>query len=103
MSAFGGRADIKALPQRSDDCHFCPRCGFASSRGPLTAIGQLPTSQSGSSGKGGIMKKQFVLVGSAVLPLIATPILTASIADARTKDKPNMEFCKSGAKVGNIK
>src|SRR5262245_26751962 len=25
-SAFGGKADIKALPLRSDDCRFCPKC-----------------------------------------------------------------------------
>jgi|SoiMetStandDraft_5_1073268.scaffolds.fasta_scaffold103342_1 hypothetical protein len=47
--------------------------------------------------------RQLVLVGSAIMALIITPISIASTADARAKDKANMGYCKSGARVGDMK
>ena len=46
--------------------------------------------------------RHFVLVGSALLALVVTPVLNTS-ADARKRDKPNMGFCKSGKKVNDMK
>jgi hypothetical protein len=47
--------------------------------------------------------KKLVVVGGALLALLVAPVLSATRADARTKDKPNMGYCKSGAKVGDMK
>jgi len=45
---------------------------------------------------------RLLVVGGALAALLISPII-ASTADARTKDKPNMGYCKSGAKVADTK
>ena len=46
--------------------------------------------------------RQLMLVGSAVVALAVVPFF-ASTADARQKDNPNFGYCKSGAKVSDMK
>ena len=47
--------------------------------------------------------KRLLMVGSALVALLVLPVLSASTADARKKDNPNMGFCKSGKKVNDMK
>jgi hypothetical protein len=47
--------------------------------------------------------KKLLLAGAAIVALVVAPLLTASTVNARSKDKPNYGFCKSGAKVNDIK
>jgi hypothetical protein len=46
---------------------------------------------------------RLLVVGGAFVALVISPIIDASTANARTKDKPNMGYCKSGAKVADTK
>ena len=52
-----------------------------------------------SSSFEGVIMRQLVLLASAVL----APVLAASTAEARGKDNPNYGYCKSGARVKDMK
>ena len=46
--------------------------------------------------------KRLLVVGSAFVALLISPVLSASTADARKKDNASMGFCKSGKKVSDM-
>jgi hypothetical protein len=46
--------------------------------------------------------KNLMLIGSAIVALVLIPIF-GSAANARPKDNANFGYCKSGAKVSDMK